>query len=141
MGGSPLPGDGCPGVMSSRATSSGAAFGPGSSRPLMVLPSWSITTTTRLWTVEVGPQSPSQVPFAGWPSWACAAAAQSSTDRKQIGRNAVADMLVPRERLRSIVLAVIGRQILGDPLQVPGGLPWPRVGARVVDCDLVPQGV
>src|SRR5688572_19886602 len=141
MGGTPFPGDGFPGVISSRAIFSGTAFGPGLSTPLMVLPSWSITTTIRLWTVAVGPQWPSHVPFAGCPSWASAETAHSSTDRTQIRRNALADMLVPREGLRSIVLAVVGRQIIGHPLKGPRGLPRPRIGARVVDRDLVSQRV
>src|SRR5687768_17419647 len=93
MGGTPFPGDGVPGVISSRAVFRGTAFRPGLNTPLTVLPSWSITTTIRLCTVKVGPQCPTQVPLAGCPSWAGAEAAHSSNDMKHTRRMALADML------------------------------------------------
>ena len=95
MAGTPFPGDGFPGVISSRAIFSGTAFGPGLSTPLMVLPSWSITTTIRLCTVDVGPRFPTHVPVAGCPSWASADSVISSKDTTPAGRSALADILCP----------------------------------------------
>src|SRR5689334_2312944 len=65
-------------VGSTKTLTIGAESGPGLIRPLTFFPSQFITSVIWVRWVEVGPQSPVQVPVRGWPCWATPTAVRQS---------------------------------------------------------------
>src|SRR5665213_102917 len=57
-------------VGSTKTLAIGMESGPGFIKPVTFLPSQFITKVTWWRSVDVGPQSPDQVPVNGWPCWA-----------------------------------------------------------------------